>query len=138
MGPLQIANWPEYQGNALVKYDLIEFHPAKSKHFLASDAKRWAEVLQHQGSCSNHPEYAPIVAVSEAALQEARSESQRSSDTQTPPVLLFKENEMICLDGQARIKAILGMKSVPGTQTFGIVHIVLSSEYSSYDSESTS
>lgn len=135
MGPLQIANWPEYRGNALVKYDLIDFHLTKSKHFLASDAKRWAEVLKHQGSCSNHPENAPIVAVSETALQEARSASQRSSDTETPPVLLFKEHEMICLDGQARIRAILGMKSVPGTQTFGVVHIVLSSEYSSYGSE---
>lgn len=128
MGPLYLASWPEYQGSARVRYDLIQFDPTKEKHFLASDARRWGQIWKNLSSPSDELAYAPIVAVSATALQEARRTGQGPRDSQTIPALSFQAGEMMCLDGQSRIKAALDLGWAPGRQRFGVVHLVLDSE----------
>lgn len=132
MGHLQIATWPEYQGCARVKYELIAIHPEKRKFFLEQDAKWWEERLKHHQGIDDEIADAPIIVVSENSLHGARRRSQNPSNSQTPPVLFFQEGQMLCLDGQSRIwaakKSLLG----PGNNGFAVVHIVLDSEYLSH------
>jgi hypothetical protein len=127
MGHLQVASWSEYQGCARVKYDLIDIHPEKRKFFLEHDAKWWEERLKHHQGIDDEVADAPIIVVSEEALQAARS--QNPSNSQRPPALVFQKGQMLCLDGQSRIWAAKQSLLGPGTNGFGMVHIVLDSEY---------
>ncbi|KAJ6125843.1 hypothetical protein N7471_010336 [Penicillium samsonianum] len=124
---LQIATWDEYQGCARVKYDLIDIHPEKRKLFLEKDAKWWEEILKNDKGVSDELAHAPIIVVSKDALENARRRSHSPSNHQAPPTLVFRHNEMLCLDGQSRIRAALNSVLGLGTSGFGAVHIVLDS-----------
>ena len=126
---LQITSWAEYRGCARVKYDLIAIHPEKRKFFLEQDAKWWEERLKHYRGIDDEVAHAPIIVVSKEALQSARRRSQASNNSQNPPALFFQEGQMVCLDGQSRIRAARRSLLGPGTNGLGVVHIVLDSEY---------
>ena len=124
MRHLQIASWPEYKGLARVRYDLISFHSAKRKFLLGRDVEFWEKKLELKGD-QDQVVHAPIIMVSERALQKAETQSPSQDNSQEIPTLVFEESEMLCLDGQSRIEASKNSILLPGTPGFGIVHIVL-------------
>lgn len=130
MGRLQIAHWPEYQGCAQVDYELIEFHPEKRKFFRSRDAKWWENILKHTRGVGDFLALAPIVMISQSALDDARRRSRCASNDQSPPVLSFRRGEMLCLDGQSRVRAILNSRAGSATNQFELVHLILDGEYS--------
>jgi hypothetical protein len=130
MGHLQIAHWPEYQGYAQVDYELIEFHPEKRKFFRPRDAKWWENILKHNRGLDEFLALAPIVTVSQTALDDARRRSRGASSDQSLPTLSFRRGEMLCLDGQSRVRAILSSRAGSTTKVFELVHLVLNGEYS--------
>ncbi|KAJ5742360.1 uncharacterized protein N7511_011546 [Penicillium nucicola] len=125
MRHLQIAGWSEYEGPALVQYDLISFHPEKRKFLLKRDVEIWKKKLeQHEGELDKVV-HAPIVMVSKEALQKAETQSCSRDNGQEIPTLIFGKGELLCLDGQSRIKAFKNSNRLRGCTGFGIVHIVL-------------
>lgn len=112
-----------------MKYDLIDIHPEKQKFFLEKDAKWWTARLKHHRGIDDAVAHAPIIVVSKEALQSARRRTQTPNNSQNPPTLFFQEGQMVCLDGQSRIRAAKQSLLGPGTSGFGVVHIVLDSEY---------
>lgn len=125
---LQIAAWEEYRGCALVRYDLIEIPPEKTKFLLEQDVQWWMRILKSDRCRSDQLAHAPIVTVSQAALEDARRDGTSGNEGGLPS-LAFKEHQIVCLDGQSRIRAALGSVFGPGTSRFGPVHIVLNSKY---------
>lgn len=126
---LEIATWKEYQGPALVKYDRIQIDSAKQKFCLERDVERWKRIFKSDPSCIDKWDNAPIIAVSQEALEDARRIHSTSNDEGQTPWLKFQKRQLLCLDGQSRIRAALSSILGPGTSGFGPVHIVLNSEY---------
>ncbi|KAJ5335637.1 uncharacterized protein N7506_005573 [Penicillium brevicompactum] len=122
---LEIAAWKEYQGRALVKYDRIQIDSAKQKFCLERDVDRWKRIFKSDPSCIDKWDNAPIVAVSQEELEDARRRNSTSSDEGRAPSLTFQKRQLLCLDGQSRIRAALSSILGPGTSGFGPVHIVL-------------
>lgn len=124
---LQIAAWREYQGCALVRYDLINIHPEKQRFFLEKDVRWWTKILKSVRNHSEQLAYAPIIAVSQDALEDARRDTTPQNEGHLPS-LTFQDGQLLCLDGQSRIVAALNSILGVGTSRFGPVHIVLDSK----------
>lgn len=124
----EIAAWEEYQGRALVRYDRIQIDSEKQKFCLKRDVEWWKRILESDPTYIDRWDNAPIVAVSQEALEDARRRYSTSSHEGRPPSLAFQKRQLQCLDGQSRIRAALSSILGPGTSGFGPVHIVLNSE----------
>ncbi|OQD78007.1 hypothetical protein PENANT_c099G10063 [Penicillium antarcticum] len=119
------AGWPEYKGTARVQYDLISFHSKKRKFLLRRDVEFWEEKLAQLKGDQDQVVYAPIVMVSQEALQKAEKQIPSQYNSQEIPTLVFQEGELLCLDGHSRIEAAKNSILLQGSTGFGIVHIVL-------------
>ncbi|KAJ5117741.1 hypothetical protein N7448_011373 [Penicillium atrosanguineum] len=110
---------------ARVQYDRIRFPPEKSQFLLQQDVEWYETRLRLSEGTNTLKAHAPIIEVASDKLQNALQASSRvSNDNETIPTLRFGENDMVCLDGQACIKAARPTLCGPGGDGFGFVRIV--------------
>lgn len=125
-----LAAGDKYQGSNEVQLDKIVIHEEKEKYYLERDEqyfsqvynKHWDDIVQVAGQ--------PIVQVSQKIYAEAIHRSQdRQGELETgrsgEKRLYFRSGDLVCLDGQHRIKAAIGHARNGGHSTWWPVHILL-------------
>jgi hypothetical protein len=109
-----------------VQYQRIRLHPETRNFLLQQDVDWYETQLRLAGGTNYLKAHAPIIEVASDKLQNALQASSRvSTDNEAVPKLFFGKEDMVCLDGQARITAAISILCAPaGDDGFGFVRIV--------------
>jgi hypothetical protein len=116
-----------------VRLNTIRLHPDKKRSFVQEDANRLQKIYEEQTCRNDDPENRIIVAVSERNLVRALDNSKATLGDLNHASgslidLEFGKQQLLCLDGQSRLKA--GLEFLPYDEQWWQVDIVLDSEYS--------
>lgn len=119
----------QYRGRARVRLHDIALHPYKKLSLTREKVQRLVEIFEGTGCKNLDPEHRLVVKLSATHLQDALDQQGLTPDCIRGPgnekTLTFAPGQLVCLAGQARVKA--GKQYLSDSEALWIADLLLDS-----------